>query len=152
MISFVLLPAPSTGVLAQPASARAFASVSVRPSAGSASSTGTSLSLIVSWSAYDRGDGNTLISVSGDISSYSLSLGTLYSAASIDLAGYGVTCDTNSVYVAQDAGNVTNHLFSTSFTVPTGTEGTMTVSWRFGGSYAGVELPYITASGYVSTG
>ena len=106
----------------------------------------------VTWSAHDNGDGTTTLTVSGDISSYSLTVGTLYSAASIDLAGYGVVCDTQGATVSSDAGLAVNHLFTTSFTVPTGIAGTMTVSWRFGGSYSGVQLPYITASGYVSTG
>ena len=115
------------------------------------SNTGTSLDMSVTWAAYDNGDGTTTITVSGDIASYSLDLSALYSAASIDFAGYGVVCDTLGTYVAPGEYSV-NHLFTTSFSVPTGTAGDMTVSWRFGGSYGGVQLPYITASGYVSTG
>ncbi|MBR2716502.1 MAG: hypothetical protein IKD79_02035 [Oscillospiraceae bacterium] len=116
------------------------------------SSTGTSLNMNVAWSAADNGDGTTLITVSGTVTSYSLDLALLYEAAYINLADYGVTCNTNRVYVSPEEGNVTNPLFSTSFTVPTGTQGTMTVSWRFGGTYAGVQMYTIEASGYVSTG
>ena len=112
------------------------------------SDTGTSLNMGVSWSAVDHGDGTTTITVSGTVTSYSLNLGV--TAISVSFEGYSASATGNSLNV--DSGSlVTNGLFSTSMTVPTGTAGMMTVSWGYNGSYNDTSLGTITASDFVYT-
>lgn len=115
------------------------------------SDTGTSMNMNVEWVAYDNGSGNAVIAVTGTVSSYSLQLMGLYDAATIEMAGYSTTCDTRSIYINEDTARVTSPLFHTTLTVPLGTCDDLTVSWRYGGTYSGVSLPTVDASGYVYT-
>ncbi|MCD8086984.1 MAG: hypothetical protein LUE22_00145, partial [Oscillospiraceae bacterium] len=112
------------------------------------SNTGTSLNMGVSWRAVDNGDGTTTITVSGTVTSYSLSI--MSSTATVSFAGYSTSCSTNSISV--ESSNMTvNSLFSTSLTVPSGTTGDMSVTWNFNGTYDDVSLSTITATDYVYT-
>ncbi len=115
------------------------------------SSTGTSMNMNVNWVAYDDGSGNAVIAVIGTVTSYSLQLTNLYDSVSIELNGYSTTCNSQSIYLESGSGQTTSPLFYTKLTVPLGTCADMNVSWRFGGSYSGVDLPTVTASGYVYT-
>lgn len=112
------------------------------------SDTGTPLNMGVSWQAVDHGDGTTTISISGTVTSYTLQLGV--TAVSVNFGGYSAAATGSSVNV-NSSSLVTNSLFSTSMTVPTGTSGTMTVSWGYNGKYGDVTLGTITASGFVYT-
>lgn len=115
------------------------------------SDTGTSLNMNVEWVAYDDGSGNAVIAVTGTLSSYSLQLATLYDAATIQLGDYSSVCNTRSANIGDDSARVTSPLFYTKLTVPMGTSGDMSVSFRYGGTYSGTALPTIDASGYVYT-
>ena len=112
------------------------------------SDTGTSLNLGVSWSAVDHGDGTTTITINGSVTSYSLQLGA--TSVSIDFEGYSVSVTGNSIN-ADGSSLVTNGLFSTTMTVPSGMAGTMTVAWGYNGSYEETDLGTVIASGFVYT-
>ena len=116
------------------------------------SDTGTKLNMQIEWTAYDDGSGNAVIAITGSVSSYSLYLASIYDGATISLNGYSTTSTTRAINQDDSAGLSTNPIFLTTLTVPLGTAGDMTVSWRYGGSYSGVALDVITASGYVSAG
>jgi hypothetical protein len=116
-----------------------------------ASDTGTAMNMNVSWVAYDAGDGNAVVAVTGTISSYSLQVTTIYNGATVDFAGYSAVSNTSPIQI-QENNYTVSPLFYTTVTVPLGTAGDMSVSWRFGGSYGGTALDSVTASGYVYTG
>lgn len=115
------------------------------------SSTGTAMNMNVSWVAYDDGNGNAVISLTGTVTSYSLRLTGLYDAVTLELDGYSTTCNTQSIHLEDGVGQTTSPLFYTKLTVPLGTCADMTATWNYGGSYGGVDLPTVTASGYVYT-
>lgn len=114
------------------------------------SDTGTKLNMHIDWTAYDDGNGNAVIAVTGSVSSYSLYLASIYDGATISLGSYSTTSTTRAINQDDSAGLSTNPIFLTTLTVPLGTSGDMTVSWRYGGSYSGVDLPFIEATGFVS--
>ncbi len=114
------------------------------------SDTGTKLNMHIDWTAYDDGSGNAVIAVTGSVSSYSLYLASIYDGATITLGDYSTTCTTREINQDDSAGLSTNPIFLSTLKVPLGTAGDMTVSWRYGGTYSGVSLPTIDATGYVS--
>lgn len=115
------------------------------------SSTGTSMNMNVNWVAYDDGSGNAVIALTGTVTSYSLQLTTLYDAVTLEMDGYSTTCNTQSIYLEDGVGQTTSPLFYTKLTVPLGTCADMTATWKYGGSYSGVDLPTVTATGYIYT-
>lgn len=115
------------------------------------SDTGTSMNMNVNWVAYDDGSGNAVIALTGTVTSYSLQLANLYDAATLEMAGYSVTCNTRSIYLVDGVGQTTSPLFYTTLTVPLGICADMTAVWRYGGSYSGVSLDTVTATGYIYT-
>ena len=115
------------------------------------SSTGTSMNMNIDWVAYDNGSGSAVIALTGTVTSYSLQLASIYNGVTLEMAGYSVSCDTKSIYLEDGVGQTTSPLFYTTLTVPLGTAGDMTASWRYGGSYSGVALDTVEASGYVYT-
>jgi hypothetical protein len=115
------------------------------------SDTGTAMNMNISWTAFDTGDGNAVVAITGTVTSYSLQLTTIYDGVTVDFAGYTATCNTSSVQIAENNYTV-SPLFYTTITVPLNTAGTMNVSWRYGGSYGGTTLDTVTASGYVNAG
>lgn len=112
-----------------------------------ASDTGTALNMTVEWTAEDLGNGTARVHVTGRISSYSLDVGGTY--VTVEFGGQSVNCSVESIFIGTDDYTETD-LFSTSLDVPRGAVGTMTADWSFNGSYSGVPLPHITASGNVS--
>ena len=112
------------------------------------SDTGTALNLSVDWTAVDHGDGTVTVSVTGSVISYELDVGS--AGVTVSFGGYSTSCSGNSLSVGS-GGFTVSRLFSTSLTVPSDTEGTMTVTWNYNGTYSEVSLPTITASGYVYT-
>ena len=112
------------------------------------SDTGTALNLNVDWTAVDHGDGTATVSITGSVVSYDLDVGS--TSVDISFGGYSASCGGNSLSVGS-GGFTVSRLFSTSMTVASDTEGTMTVSWYYNGTYSEVSLPTITASGYVYT-
>lgn len=120
----------------------------VPASTGSFSSnTGTALNMNVDWRTEDLGNGTVRVYVTGKIVSYSLDVGG--TSVTVTLNGQSTVCSVGSLLVG-DGTLTTTDLFSTSLDVPAGTSGTMTVDWFFNGSYSGVSMPHITASGTVS--
>ncbi len=116
-------------------------------SSGSAvSSTGTNLNLAISWQGVDMGGGTTRYTVSGSIQSYSLQV--ISEPVTVSLGGYSTTVSGNAINVSDDSYAVTS-LFTASLDVPTGTTGNLSATWNFQGSYSGVSLPTVTATGYV---
>ena len=119
------------------------------PSDGSFSSdTGTPLELIVSWRAEDLGNGSSRVYVDGKLSSYSLYVGN--TTADISFNGQTATASCGAITLGDDSPKTETSLFSVTLDVPRGTSGTMTVVWNFKGSYSGVDLPTVTASGQVT--
>lgn len=115
------------------------------------SSTGTSMNMNVSWVAYDDGSGNAVIALTGTVTSYSLQLTNIYDGVTLEMDGYSTTCNTQSIYLEDGTGQTTSPLFYTKLTVPLGTCADMTATWKYGGSYSGVDLPTVTATGYIYT-
>lgn len=145
-------PSPTPDPTATPAPT-ALPSYGTYLNSGSFSSdTGTKLNMQIEWIAYDNGNGNTVLAVTGSVSSYSLYLASIYDGATIRLGDYSTTITTRAINQDDNSGPSTNPIFLTTLTVPKGTEGDMTVVWRYGGTYSGVSLPTIEASGYVSAG
>lgn len=112
------------------------------------SNTGTGLNLYVSWRTEDLGNGTTRVYVDGSVSSYSLYVGG--TTADISLGGVSTTASCSAITVEDTTTAVTTGLFSTHLDVPRGTSGTLSVTWNFRGSYSGVSLPTVNASGSVT--
>jgi hypothetical protein len=142
-------PTPTPEPTAAPTATPSYGTVVAQGSFSS--ETGTAMNMNVSWVAYDTGDGNAVVAVTGTVTSYSMQLTTIYNGVTVDLAGYSATCNTSPIYIEENNYTV-SPLFYTTVTVPLGTAGDMSVSWRYGGSYGGTALDTVTASGYVYTG
>ncbi len=112
------------------------------------SNTGVGLNLNVDWEARDQGNGTCRVYINGTINSYSL--GVSSHPVSISLGGYSTSVMGKGLDVPE-GGMQSNSLFSTYIDVPSGTSGTMTVSWRFGGTYSDVEIMDVVATGDVYT-
>ena len=69
---------------------------------------------------------------------------------SISLGSYSTSVMGKGLSVPS-GGMQSSSLFSTYIDVPSGTSGTMTVSWRFGGTYSDVQIDDVVASGTVYT-
>ncbi len=114
---------------------------------GSASSnTGTGLNMTISWQSEEIGGGTTRLSISGTVQSYSLQI--MSQPVAIQLGGYSTSVMGNSINVTEDNYTETP-LFSAVLDVPSGTTGTLTVTWNYQGTYSGVSMSEITASGFI---
>jgi hypothetical protein len=113
------------------------------------SNTGTAVNMQVNWTSYDDGAGNTVISLTGSLDSYSLSVSSRYNGVTVTFNGNTTYFGTDAISVA-DSTHAVSELFSGTITVPRGTSGTMQVSYAFKGSYGGVDLPTIDCSGSVT--
>lgn len=109
-----------------------------------ASNTGTGLNLQVDWSAYNAGDG-IMLQVDVAASSYSIFTSGLYN--SIELTVNGTTYYASSPEIVIEDNEL--HLTPmASFTIPVEAgSATIEVLWHYRGSYSGVELEEIVASG-----
>ena len=111
------------------------------------SDTGTELNLRVDWKLYSEG-GEQKLRVELYALSYSLYTAPLMGALTLNVDGRTYTAD--SPAIAYDGnGQVSTHLGTFSVDAPAGAAG-VTVTWHYGGSYSGVALEDITASGTVS--
>ena len=111
------------------------------------SSTGTNLNLVVSWRTENLGNGTTRVYVYGTVVSYSLDV--MATGVTVSFGSYSARATGSAIDVDNSSQHQTS-LFSTSLDVPSGTTGTMTVDWAFNGSYSGVSLPNVVASGEVT--
>ena len=112
-----------------------------------ASDTGTGLNMTVDWQTENLGNGTTRIHLTGKITSYSLVI--MGSSVTVTLGDNSVTSSCPAFNIGEN-GQVTSDLFTADLDVPTGTSGTMTADWNFRGTYSGVELPHVIATGEVS--
>lgn len=112
------------------------------------SNTGTNLNLIVSWRAEDQGNGTTRLYVVGSVSSYSLQVAS--TQVSITYGSSSTTATGSAISLEDGVSRTESGLFSATLDVPSGTTDTLTVNWAFKGSYSGVSLPNIQASGQIS--
>ena len=113
-----------------------------------ASNTGTKLNMSVSWEARDQGNGTCRVYINGTVNSYSLQVAS--HPVSISLGSYSTSVMGKSLNVT-GSGMSSSSLFSTYIDVPSGTTGSMTVSWRYNGTYSEVEIDDVVASGNVYT-
>ena len=113
------------------------------------SNTGTNLNMNVSWEAREQGSGKCRVYITGTINSYSISVAS--HPVSISFGGYSTSTMGKSLNVSNNGSMTSSSLFSTYIDVPSGTSGTMSVSWRFGGTYNDVEITDVEASGNVYT-
>ncbi len=111
------------------------------------SDTGTELDMQVDWQTEDLGGGTTRVTITGKAVSYSLDIGG--TSATVTLGDQSATCRVEQIRIAENKQTVTE-LFTTTLDMPTGSAQTLTVDWRYNGSYGGVSLPHITAEGTVS--
>lgn len=112
------------------------------------SNTGTNLNMSVSWEAREQGGGKCRVYITGTVNSYSLQVAS--HPISISFGGYSTSTMGKSLNVP--SGSMTSSgLFSTYIDVPSGTTGTMTVSWHYNGEYSDVKIDDVTASGSVYT-
>ncbi len=119
------------------------------PSDGSfTSNTGTNLNLTVSWRTEDQGNGTSRVYVTGKVTSYSLQV--MGTKVNITLGGYSTTANGSAIMLGSDVGRTESDLFSATLDVPTGTSGTLSVDWAYKGTYSGVSLPNINASGEIT--
>ncbi len=114
--------------------------------AGSFSSqTGTSLNLLVSWNVQTDGFGQKTLNVAVCTTSYSLYTGALANAVELNVNGMVYTATPNAINYG---GNTIATNVLASFTIPNAVgPASITASWRFNGTYSGVPMNTITASG-----
>lgn len=148
-------PAPTRAPTEPPAPTKAPATDPPAGSVGStissdnfSSNTGTGLNMSVSWKATDLGGGMARIAITGTVNSYELNVSAL--PVSISFGSHSASVTGNSIKVS-GGGLSSNTLFSTTMDVPVDSAGTMTVTWKYNGTYSDVSLPEISASGYVYT-
>lgn len=111
------------------------------------SSTGVGMNLNVSWKAQTYND-KARIYITGTVNSYSLSVSGR--SVSISYNGYSTSVTGKSINVSGNS-QQSNELFSTHLDVPLDTSGTMTVTWKYNGTYHDTDIPEVVASGNVFT-
>ena len=111
------------------------------------SSTGVGMNLNVSWKAQTYND-KARIYITGTVNSYSLSVSAR--SVSISYNGYSTSVTGKSINVSGNS-QQSNELFSTHLDVPLDSSGTMTVTWKYNGTYHDTDIPEVVASGNVFT-
>ncbi len=110
-----------------------------------ASQTGTSLNLLVSWSAVTDGYGQKTLYVTASATSYSLYTGALPNALELTVNGMTYVATPNAINYGGTT--VTSHVLGQFAIANAYGPANITASWRFNGVYSGVALNTITASG-----
>lgn len=109
------------------------------------SDTGTGLNIQVDWNAYNAEDGSVRLSVDISASHYSFFTSSLYNALEVTIGGD--TYYANSAEVSYD-GDELQLTKMASFDIPVDAgSANIDVVWHYRGTYSGVELDEITASG-----
>ena len=106
------------------------------------------MELIVNWRTEDLGNGNTRVYVDGKLSSYSLDVAS--TTATVSFGGQTASATCGAISLPDGSPQTETSLFSVTLDVPRGTNGTMSVDWNFKGTYSGVPLPTVNASGTVT--
>lgn len=108
------------------------------------SDTGTGLNIRVDWAAYTK-DGELMMKVEVDASHYSFFTSALWQSIEVKVNGTSYTADSKDIAYDGDALSYSN---LASFDVPAKSgSNSIEVVWNYKGSYSGVELPTIEASG-----
>ncbi|MBQ9661802.1 MAG: hypothetical protein IJV40_01475 [Oscillospiraceae bacterium] len=110
-----------------------------------ASQTGTSLNLLVSWNVTSDGIGQKTLNVTVATTSYSLYTGALVNAVELTVNGMMYLATPNAVNYGGNS-LATNVLAGFSIPNVTG-PASITAVWHFNGTYSGVAMNTITASG-----
>lgn len=117
----------------------------VTASGSFSSQTGTSLNLLVVWNASVDGFGQKSLSVSVCTTSYSLYSGALANAVELTVNGITYTATPNAINYG---GNTVATNVLASFQIPNAVgPASITARWHFNGTYSGVPINTITASG-----
>ena len=112
------------------------------------SASGTSMDLVVSWSATGTGDAAAL-AVNVAVRCYSIHCGALWDSLTITVGGQSHTYSTPTL--SYDGGAPTTlALGSVTVNVPDGSTQSISVSWNFKGTYGETDLEYLTAYGTAS--
>ena len=113
------------------------------------SDTGTGLNIRVDWAAYTK-NGELMMKVEVDASHYSFFTSALWQSIEVKVNGVSYTADSKEISYDGDALTYTN---MAAFDVPANTgNNSIEVIWNYKGSYSGVQLETIEASGtaYIS--
>ncbi|MGN1002919.1 MAG: hypothetical protein ACI4PC_09120 [Oscillospiraceae bacterium] len=114
------------------------------------SNTGTGLNMKVVWETYTAADGSAKLRVDVYATHYSFNTSALYNAVTVTIGGRAYSM--NSAEVSYDGDALAESLIATcTVDAPAGGV-TIDVVWDYRGSYSGVELETIEASGYASIG
>jgi len=117
----------------------------VNASGSFSSNTGTGLNIQVDWKAYNAANGAPKLQVDVSATSYSFYTSALWNAVTVTVNGS--TYSANSPDIAYDGSAlVITPMASFTMDAPTGNVSIEAV-WDYKGSYSGVELSAITASG-----
>lgn len=112
------------------------------------SDTGTGLNLTVDWRTFADGDGSRRLRVEVSAVSYSFYTSSLYQSIVLTVDGVSYTAD--SPELSYDGSELAISPMAV-FTVDAPDAGTaVTVVWHYRGSYSGVALEEITASGLIA--
>ena len=111
--------------------------------------TGLGLELVVDWTAAPAGEGSTSLTLNVSLNSYSLYTDALPGALTLTVGSETYTFDTPAVSY-NGRTQITTHFASQTVTVPSGSV-SVGAQWYYRGTYAGVYLESLTASGTVST-
>lgn len=110
------------------------------------SDSGTSLSLILDWVRTPCGDTDT-VTVVLRLTSYRLSVSERPGMGVLTVAGETVHFSTPTLDIqGNDAPTVTD-LYTHTFTVPAGAPVSLSATWPFNGTYAGVDIGTLSLSG-----
>ena len=143
-------PAPSPTPTPEPSPSSEPAPAAELTASGSFSSdTGTGLNIVVDWSAGKVEEGFVVMDVVLYVDSMSLNLSSIYNGATLTINGDKFTFTTPVLDIEGD-GPSKSELCRTHIKLPY-SEGGMSVPieavWNFNGSYSGVELKILSASG-----
>ena len=117
----------------------------VTASGSFSSQTGTSLNLLVVWNARVDGYGQKTLSISVCTTSYSLYTGALPNAVELTVNGMTYIATPNAINYG---GNTVTTNVLASFTIPNAVSpASITARWHFNGTYSGVPLNTLTATG-----
>ncbi len=112
------------------------------------SQTGTSLNLLVSWSVMADSIGEKTLNVTVSATSYSLFTGTISNGVELTVNGMMYVATPNSINYG---GNTLATNVLAGFTIPNAVgPASITAVWHFNGTYSGVPMNTITASGVAS--
>ena len=112
------------------------------------SASGTSMDLVVSWSATGTGDAAAL-AVNVSVRCYSIHCGALWDSLTITVGGQSYSFSTPAL--SYDGGSPTTlSLASATVNVPASSAQSISVAWNFKGSYGETDLEYLTAYGTAS--